>query len=141
MATFVVAAVSYSMFSAEPADMSREISWIYYGVLFSVLPYLPMGVLLYGYVGRAPLILAIHGVGVSFLLEKGLFVYLGTLLGTGYPWYGRNFPASGHAVLCEELPMFCGSYVWSYSIWSTAAALGVFYAGAMIGKRVRYKQR
>jgi uncharacterized membrane protein len=140
--TFMVTATSYSLISAQPADQSREFSRIYYGVLFSVLPYLPMGALLYSYVRRRPLILAVHVVGIGFLLEKGAFVYLGTLLGTGYPWYGRNFPWSGHVVLCEELPMFCGAnYVWQYHIWGTVMALGAFYFGIWIFRRAsKYKE-
>ncbi|WP_188172412.1 hypothetical protein [Paenibacillus sedimenti] len=131
--TFIVTGTSYSLISTEPADQSREFSSIYYGVMFSVLPYLPMGVLLFNYVGRRPLILAVHTVGIGFLLEKVAFVYLGTLLGTGYPWYGRNFPWNGHAVLCEELPMYCGAnYVWNYYIWGTAIALGMFWFGSYL---------
>ncbi|WP_426452385.1 hypothetical protein ACP26L_10025 [Paenibacillus sp. S-38] len=131
--TFMITATSYGLLSGVPADMSREVSWIYYGVLFSVLSYLPMGGLLFSYVRRRPLILMLHAVGIGFLLEKVVFVYLGTLLGTGYPWYGRDYPRSGYAVLCEELPMYCGAnYVWSYYVWGTAAALASFYWGTRI---------
>ncbi|GLX69342.1 hypothetical protein MU1_36870 [Paenibacillus glycanilyticus] len=138
--TFMFASASYGLFSSEPADQSREVSWIYYGVLFAMLPYFPMGFLLYGYVRRRSLLLTIHAVGVGFLIEKVVFVYLGTLLGTGYPWYGRGFPSSGHALLCEELPMFCGSdYIRSYQLWGTMLAFVAFYAGTWVVRQTVFR--
>lgn len=132
--TFIVTATSYGLFFQEPADRSRGYSWIYYGIFFSVLPYLPMGALLYKFFRQWPLMLTLHAVGLCLLIEKGGFVYLGTLLGTGYPWYGRNFPRSGFGVLCEELPMYCGHYALNYVILGSAIALGAFYSGTLISK-------
>ncbi|SFS77009.1 hypothetical protein SAMN05428962_2756 [Paenibacillus sp. BC26] len=130
--TYLIIATSYNLFSSVPADQFRELSSIYYGVLFSIIPYLPMGALMYSFVKRWTLLLVIHSTAIGFLLEKGAFVYLGTLLGTGYQWYGRNYPSSGHAVLCEELPMFCGPYISNYYIYGTIAALGASYLGIFI---------
>lgn|GEM_PF-7064879 len=136
--TYFVAATSYSFFSSEPADQSREVSSIYYGTLFSTIPYFPMGLLLYSYVRQRPLMLTAHAVGIGLLMEKNVFVYLATLLGAGYPWYGRNFPWSGYAVLCEELPMFCGKvYLWNYQVWGPMLALGTCYAGTWIFRKTK----
>lgn len=134
--TLFVTAASYSFYFDRPADQSREISWIYYGVVFSTVPYMLLGSFLYAYVRQKRLQLAIHAVGIAIIVEKVVIVYLATLLATGFPWYGRGFPQSGHALLCEELPMFCGSvYVLHYHLWSPLLALGAFYAGTkMVGR-------
>lgn len=135
--TFFLTAMSYSFYFDRPADQSREISWIYYGVAFSTVPYLLLGSFLYAYARQKKLQLALHAVGVAMLVEKVVIVYLATVLATGFPWYGRDFPQSGHALLCEELPMFCGSdYVLHYHLWSPLLALGAFYAGTKMVRRM-----
>jgi hypothetical protein len=134
--TFFATAASYSFYFDRPADQSREIAWIYYGVAFSTVPYLLLGSFLYAYARQKKLRLALHAVVVAMFVEKAAIVYLATLLATGFPWYGRGFPGSGHALLCEELPMFCGSeYVLHYHLWSPLLALGAFYAGTRMVRR------
>ncbi|MCG7213413.1 hypothetical protein MF069_11345 [Paenibacillus mucilaginosus] len=137
--TFFVTAMSYSLIWRIPADMSRDVSWIFYGVLFSVLPYVPMGGLLYSYLGRRPLILTVHAAGVGFLVEKGIGVFLAAMMASGFPssWYGQDYPGSGHALLCEELPMYCSVFVESYYLWGTAASLVSVYAGTLICRSLR----
>ncbi|MCZ8517995.1 MULTISPECIES: hypothetical protein [Paenibacillus] len=125
--TFFLTAMSYSLLWHVPADDSTEVSWIYYGVLFSVLPYMPMGFLLYRHIRQRPLLLCMHAAGTGLLLEKGGAAVLGYLLGYD-PW-------SGNALLCEELPMYCGAFYFrSYVLWGTAAAFVAFYGGIRLAR-------
>jgi hypothetical protein len=139
--TLVVISLSYNFYFDRPADQSREISAVYYGLAFSIVPYLPLGWMLYAYVRERRILLTLHGVGIGMLIEKVAFVYLGTLLGTGYPWYGRGFPQSGYVVLCEELPMFCRTdYVLHYYLWGPLLAFGAFYSGTKLVRLGRSKE-
>ncbi|CAG7634512.1 hypothetical protein ACFQI7_06095 [Paenibacillus allorhizosphaerae] len=132
---YMLAGMTYSLFSQVPADQSRNISAIYYGAVFTVIPFAGLG--LYA-PARYMFRYIMHALVVAFLVEKGIIVFLATLLASGFPasWYGHAFPAAGFGVLCEEFPFYCTPYVWKYIGIGTLISAVSLYAGSLLGARL-----
>ncbi|CAG7639395.1 hypothetical protein PAESOLCIP111_04031 [Paenibacillus solanacearum] len=132
---YLLAGMTYSLFSDVPADQSRHISAIYYGAFFTVIPFAGLGLFApAGYLLRY----VVHALAVAFLVEKGLIVFLATLLASGYPasWYGHAFPGAGFGVLCEEFPFYCTPYVGKYIGIGTLVSALSLYAGCLLSLRL-----
>lgn len=131
--TYIPTGALYWIVMKVPADQSRAVSWIVYGIAFTFVPYGVTALLAYRYAlhKNAPNAPFLYALAATQLVDKLALPFAGTLLASGFPasWYGRDFPLAGYQLLCEELPFYCGPYVERYVVWNTAAALMVFAAG------------
>jgi hypothetical protein len=129
--TYMIAGASYSMIMNFPADQSRAISWLYYGIMFAVIPYLGVGLLTRAYsVGSEKKYAAfIHSLLVTQSVDKLGVPFLATIIASGFPssWYGRDFPSTGYRLLCEELPFYCTGYVQPYLLYNTLAGMAILF--------------
>ncbi|MDF2719091.1 MAG: hypothetical protein K0R28_6016 [Paenibacillus sp.] len=129
--TFMLAGASYSMIMNIPADQSRATSWLYYGILFVVIPNVGIGLLARAYtVGSGKKHAAfIHSLLVTQCIDKLGVPFLATIIAGGFPasWYGRDFPTTGYRLLCEELPFYCTGYVQPYLICNTIAGTAILF--------------
>jgi len=137
---YFLASVTYQLIYDIPADNSRSVSWIYYGVIFSTIPYFIIGL------GYKLIILknqnihisAIHTITTTFITEKVSYVFLASLFAKGFPtsWYGSVFPHSGFALLSEELPFYSDKYVYYYIFFGTILGYLSFYIGGIINRYI-----
>ena len=124
--SFYAASSTYPFFSYYPADLSRGTSWVYYGIIFSVVPYLPIG-MLFGLLRADIHKTALATILVSVALEKwGLLAAAAALAQR----------ASGYALLCEELPFYCADYKYGYIPGSIVIGTLSFYAGYKLADKV-----
>ncbi|MEI7027026.1 hypothetical protein [Paenibacillus sp. y28] len=137
--SYFVSAVSYNALSDVPADRSRGISMYYYTFWFSFLPYFGLGFMLYNLQRGYLLRLLGHTLAIAFVIEKGGLVLLATLLARGFPssWYGIGYPHAGYALMCEELPFYCGTTAVNvYLFGGTLLGAVMFIAGALTARRL-----
>lgn len=136
--TYMFAAISYSAVVNVPADQSRSISWLYYGVLFTIIPYLGSLVIALADINHVRHnsknhIILLHTFFVTQIVDKLGIAFLATLLAQDFP-YGRAFPSSGYNMLCEELPFYCSSYIEPYLIINTFGGVIIFTAAYFFTK-------
>lgn len=130
--TYIPTGALYWIVMQVPADQSRGVSGIVYGIAFTLVPYGVTALFTYRYAvhKNAPNAPFLYALAATQLVDKLAVPFAGTVIASGFPaaWYGRDFPLAGYRLLCEELPFYCGSYVGRYTAWNTAAALLIFAA-------------
>lgn len=117
--TFALAALSYSIFSSVPYDRSITKSGLYYGLLFSVIPYFSIGYWVRNqpYTGK---IFASFSLLFILFIEKIVFIYILGIFDT-LPSPGPNLLLqSGYNLACEELPFYCHPMI--YLVFGTLLA-------------------
>ncbi|MDP5273904.1 hypothetical protein [Chengkuizengella axinellae] len=140
--TFIFSGFSYMVISDVPADRSWKISWIYYGILFSIIPYYTIGSILSFIKNKNKHVLAIVSLFTIFIVEKVGFVLFGLLVAKGFPtsWYGEDFPNAGFRLLSEEFPFYSQPIVYYYIIIGTIVGYMFLYAGLHFQKSKLYKK-
>jgi lysylphosphatidylglycerol synthetase-like protein (DUF2156 family) len=134
--TYMIAASSYSVILRMPADQSRSMSWLYYGLLFTMIPYLGSYILT---VVRKQQLL--HAFLVTQAVDKLGIILLSNWMAQGFPWYGREFPSAGFGLLCEELPFYCSTYVAPYLVMNSIGSTVIFIIVYVVYKQRENKQR
>lgn len=135
---YMIAGASYSMIMNIPADQSRATSWLYYGILFAVIPNVGIGLLARAYtVGSDKRHGAfVHSLLVTQSIDKLGVPFIASIIAGGFPasWYGREFPSTGYRLLCEELPFYCGGYVKPYLIYNTIAGMAILFMAIYVSR-------
>lgn len=140
---YFLASISYQLIFDTPADMSRNVSWIYYGIMFSTIPYFIIGL------GHKSItiknknihIVALYTILTIFITEKIGYVLLASLIAKGFPtsWYGAVFPYNGFALLSEELPFYSHKYVYYYIFLSTILGYLSFHLGVIFNRYFKFR--
>jgi heme/copper-type cytochrome/quinol oxidase subunit 3 len=142
--TYMLAGFSYSALFNAPADQSRSISWLYYGIMFTIIPYLGSMVITLAELNRKKqlskkhIFWLLHTFLVTQAVDKLGVTVLANLMAEGFPWYGHEFPAAGFELLCEELPFYCSGYVKPYLAINTVGSL-IIFSTAYVAYRFKIK--
>ncbi|MEF3310690.1 hypothetical protein PV433_17540 [Paenibacillus sp. GYB004] len=124
--SFYISSYTYPLFMDIPADLSRNTSWFYYGIIFSIFPYLVLG-MLFGLLNAKIHKTAIVTIITTFIIEKiGLLLFASII----------SQRASGYNLLCEELPFYCSNYTYPYMLGSVVIGTLSFYSGYKLTKKI-----
>lgn len=127
--TFALAALSYPLFSSIPYDRSITSSGLYYGFLFSVVPYFSIGYWVRNqpYSGK---ILAWFSLLFILFIEKVVFISILGAFDT-LPSPSHNLLLqSGYVLACEELPFYCHPMI--YLVFGTLLAAASYWASFLM---------
>lgn len=142
---YFLASISYQLIFDIPADRSRNASWIYYGVMFSTIPYFVIGLgnKFITIKNKNIHIVALYTILTIFITEKIGYVLLASLIANGFPanWYGAVFPYNGFALLSEELPFYSHKYVYYYIFLSTILGYLSFHLGVIFNRYFKSRNK
>ncbi|WP_426453904.1 hypothetical protein ACP26L_15850 [Paenibacillus sp. S-38] len=131
--SYLVSSITYALIWRTPADMSGNVSWIHYGLVFSILPYLMLGFFMakFNLKGANKNKLFVHVIAETFIVEKIIYVGIASLLAK--LWDSQT---AGTRLLCEELPFFCQPFINKYLVLSVIVGAIFYYLGCLIEKKV-----
>lgn len=131
--SFALSALSYPIFSSIPYDRSITKSGLYYGLLFSVVPYFSLGnwVRNQPYTGK---FIASFSLLFILFIEKVVIIYILGIFNT-LPSPGHNLLLqSGYDLACEELPFYCHPII--YLIFGTLLSAASYLTAFLMKKNL-----
>ncbi|NEW05844.1 hypothetical protein GK047_07415 [Paenibacillus sp. SYP-B3998] len=131
--TYFLAAITYNMIFSVPYDQSKVISPLYYGLLFSTIPYFTIG---YWTAKESKQSTAIKLFTLIYmmLLDKLLIVYVLGIFTNFLPAQENGFFSTAYSYMCEELPFYCHPLAY-YTIGTAVAVLAFFIGIGLYNKR------
>ncbi|MDQ0875596.1 glucan phosphoethanolaminetransferase (alkaline phosphatase superfamily) [Paenibacillus sp. V4I3] len=109
--TFAFAALSYPIFSSVPYDRSITKSGLYYGFLFSVIPYFSIG----SWVRKqsySNLIFAWFSLLFILFIDKFVIIYMIGIFANLTSLSHDFFLQNAYDLACEELPFYCHPMIY-----------------------------